>query len=52
MERVIILLSCEKCKRKNYSTTKSVKGTPSGKLKVKKFCASCREHTPHKETKA
>jgi large subunit ribosomal protein L33 len=55
MDRPIILFACEKCKRKNYSSVKSKSsGKPKtgGKLKLKKFCSSCKTHTPHKETKA
>ncbi|MBN1847239.1 MAG: 50S ribosomal protein L33 [Deltaproteobacteria bacterium] len=48
--RDIILLACEQCKRRNYSTTKNKKKTPD-KLAFKKFCPSCRTHTVHKETK-
>jgi len=51
MERLIILLSCEKCKRKNYSTTKT-KRTGVEKLQLKKYCPACRSHTVHKETKS
>ncbi|MBI2646515.1 MAG: 50S ribosomal protein L33 [Deltaproteobacteria bacterium] len=51
MERLIILLSCEKCKRKNYSTTKT-KQAGVEKLHLKKYCPACRAHTVHKETKA
>ncbi len=51
MERIIILLSCEKCKRKNYSTTKT-KRAGVEKLQTKKYCSACRAHTNHKETKS
>jgi large subunit ribosomal protein L33 len=49
--REVILLSCQECKRKNYSITKNKK-TQSGKLEVKKYCKFCDKHTVHKETKA
>ncbi|MBN1531406.1 MAG: 50S ribosomal protein L33 [Spirochaetes bacterium] len=49
--REVILLSCQECKRKNYSVTKNKK-TQSGKLEVKKYCKFCNKHTVHKETKA
>lgn len=48
--RDIVSLACEKCKRRNYSTTKNKRNTPN-KLEFNKFCPFCREHTPHKETK-
>ena len=48
--RDLITLACQKCKRRNYSTTKNKSRTPD-KLEMKKFCRFCRSHTPHKETK-
>ncbi len=48
--RDLITLACQKCKRRNYSTTKNKSSTPD-KLEMKKFCRFCRSHTPHKETK-
>ncbi|MCX7758597.1 MAG: 50S ribosomal protein L33 [bacterium] len=48
--RILIYLGCTKCKAKNYVTTKNrVKTTQ--KLKMKKFCKHCREHTEHSEVK-
>ncbi|MBI5190483.1 MAG: 50S ribosomal protein L33 [Nitrospirae bacterium] len=49
--RDIILLTCQTCKQRNYSTMKNKKNT-TGKLELKKYCKFCRVHTPHKETKA
>ncbi|MFW6181032.1 MAG: 50S ribosomal protein L33 [Spirochaetota bacterium] len=46
--RELISLACEQCKRKNYTTDKNKKNTPS-KLQFKKFCPSCGTHTLHKE---
>ena len=46
----IITMECTGCKRRNYSTTKNKK-TKQGKLERKKFCAHCKKHTVHKETK-
>ncbi|MEK7791003.1 MAG: 50S ribosomal protein L33 [Deltaproteobacteria bacterium] len=51
MERIIILLACEKCKRRNYSTMRSGKEAKE-KLKIKKYCPFCKGHILHKETKA
>ncbi|SEG00031.1 LSU ribosomal protein L33P [Bryocella elongata] len=48
--REIVTLQCPVCKNRNYSTTKNKK-TTTGRLEFKKFCNTCREHTPHKETK-
>lgn len=48
--RDLITLACQKCKRRNYSTTKNKSRTPD-KLEMKKYCRFCRSHTPHKETK-
>ena len=48
--RAIIQLECADCKNRNYSTTKN-KRTHPDKLQIKKFCAFCRKHTGHKETK-
>jgi large subunit ribosomal protein L33 len=49
--RIIILLQCTECKRRNYSTMKNKKNT-TDKLELKKYCRHCRKHTAHKETKA
>ena len=49
--RDIILLACQECKRKNYSTTKN-KRNQTGKMETKKYCKFCDKHTKHKETKA
>lgn len=46
----ILALSCETCKRKNYTTTKNKKNVKD-KLKLKKYCKWCKKHTAHKETK-
>jgi len=48
--RDIITLGCEKCKGRNYTTTKNKRKTPE-KLVIKKYCPTCRTHTVHKETK-
>ncbi|MAM83544.1 MAG: 50S ribosomal protein L33 [Acidobacteria bacterium] len=48
--RDIVLLACNECKRRNYSTTKN-KRTTSERLEIKKFCRWCRTHTTHRETK-
>ena len=48
--RDIITLACSECKERNYTTTRNKK-TMTERLELKKFCPSCRKHTPHKETK-
>jgi large subunit ribosomal protein L33 len=48
--REIITLACAECKNRNYTTTKNKKATPD-KLEFRKFCSTCRKHTPHRETK-
>jgi large subunit ribosomal protein L33 len=48
--RDIVTLACGTCKRRNYTTKKNKKNTPN-KLEFKKYCAFCKVHTPHKETK-
>jgi large subunit ribosomal protein L33 len=48
--RDTITLQCGDFKRRNYSTTKNKKKTTE-RLELSKFCAFCRKHTSHKETK-
>ncbi len=48
--RVYVTLACEKCKNRNYNTSKNKKNDPD-RLELTKYCKFCREHTPHKETK-
>ncbi|MDD2430726.1 MAG: 50S ribosomal protein L33 [Firmicutes bacterium] len=48
--RIDISLECTKCGRRNYRTSKSKTNNPD-RLEITKFCAACRERTPHKETK-
>lgn len=48
--RVIITLACQKCKRRNYTTSKN-RQKNSGRLELKKYCPWDREHTPHKEVR-
>ena len=49
--REIILLECEHCGNRLYSTTKNKK-LHADKFSQKKFCKFCRKHTLHKEKKA
>ena len=50
MPRDNIVLHCNDCKNRNYSTTKNKK-TTTARLEFNKFCRTCRKHTSHKETK-
>ena len=46
--REYVLLECEECGNRNYSTSKKVKGA-TYKLNLKKYCKYDRKHTKHKE---
>ena len=48
--RDLISFQCEKCKRRNYTSSKNRK-TTTERLELKKFCRTCRKHTGHKEVK-
>ncbi|MEE9549058.1 MAG: 50S ribosomal protein L33 [Candidatus Binatia bacterium] len=48
--RDLIGFACDRCKRKNYTSTKNKK-TTTDKLAFKKFCSFCRAHTSHREIK-
>lgn len=48
--RVTTQLACETCKERNYTQVVS-KNRTAGSLKLNKFCARCRKHNIHKETK-
>ena len=46
----MITLACEKCRQRNYDSTKNKKENPD-RLEFKKYCRFCRVHTLHRETK-
>ena len=46
--RDIIILACEECKNRNYTTTRNKRKHPD-RMELKKFCPSCRKHTAHKQ---
>lgn len=46
----MVVLACEDCKERNYTTTKNKK-TNKERMELKKFCSRCNKHTVHKETK-
>lgn len=48
--REVITLECPVCKERNYQTNKNTK-LQKEKLELKKYCKTCKKHTPHKETK-
>ncbi len=48
-ERINITLVCSECEARNYKTTR--KQSQQGQLELKKYCARCKRHTVHKETK-
>ncbi|HZK37952.1 MAG TPA: 50S ribosomal protein L33 [Clostridia bacterium] len=48
--RINIILACEECKQRNYSTTKNKKNNPD-RMEIKKYCKFCKTHTVHRETK-
>ncbi|MDD3144306.1 MAG: 50S ribosomal protein L33 [Candidatus Cloacimonetes bacterium] len=46
--RDIIILACEECKNRNYTTTRNKRKHPN-RMEIKKFCPTCRKHTLHKQ---
>ncbi len=46
--RDIVILACEECKNRNYTTTRNKRKHPN-RLELKKFCPTCRKHTLHKQ---
>ena len=48
--RELIALECTACKRRNYTSSKNRKKS-ADKLTLSKFCAACRGHKEHRETK-
>ena len=48
--RIVITLACTECKSRNYVTTKNKKNDPD-RMEQRKYCAHCRAHRPHRETK-
>lgn len=45
-----VILICEVCLSRNYTTTKN-KDKDTVRLEFKKYCPSCNKYTVHKETK-
>ncbi len=48
--RELVILACEKCKRRNYTTKKNKRLHPD-RVEYRKFCHWCGTHTMHKETR-
>ena len=48
--RPIVTLACIECKERNYTTEKNRRNDP-GRLEFSKYCARCRKHQLHRETK-
>ncbi|MFH1282222.1 MAG: 50S ribosomal protein L33 [bacterium] len=49
-DTIVKTLACQVCKERNYSFRVGAK-KGKDKVEVKKFCASCRKHTNHREVK-
>ena len=48
--RVMVVLACTECKRRNYNTFKNKQNT-TDRLELSKYCRFCRCHRAHRETK-
>ncbi|MBQ8168172.1 50S ribosomal protein L33 [bacterium] len=46
----MVVLACEDCKERNYTTVKNKKNIKE-RLELNKYCPTCKKHTKHKETK-
>ena len=46
----MVVLACEDCKERNYTTVKNKKNTKD-RMEISKYCPTCKKHTTHKETK-
>lgn len=46
----MVVLACETCKERNYTTVKNKKVSKE-RMELNKYCPSCQKHTAHKETK-
>lgn len=46
----MVVLACEECKERNYTTTKNKKTTKE-RMELNKYCPKCKKKTVHKETK-
>ena len=48
--RVMVVLACTECKRRNYNTFKN-KVKTTERLELSKYCRWCRCHRAHRETR-
>ena len=48
--RVKVVLACEQCGTRNYTTSKDRAKQPD-RIEQKKFCRTCNAHTKHRETR-
>lgn len=48
-QRLILALVCTVCKSQNYITERNKINTEE-KLKLRKYCPTCRKHQEHKES--
>jgi large subunit ribosomal protein L33 len=49
-DRIIIYLACTECKERSYTSSKNKRNDP-GRIELNKYCARCRQHRLHRETK-
>ena len=42
-------MACGDCKNRNYTSVKNKRNDPD-RLKLSKYCPTCRKHTEHRET--
>ena len=48
--RTKVILVCEECLSRNYTTTKNPQKNTE-RIEMKKYCKTCNEYTIHKETR-
>ena len=48
--RMVLTLACTECKERNYTSEKN-RRNDSTRLELQKYCARCRAHTLHRETR-
>ena len=46
--RIVITLACSECNERNYTTEKN-RRNDSDRIRLKKYCPHCKEHTEHVE---
>ncbi len=49
-DRVSVDLACSECRQRGYTTEKNRRNDPD-RIELKKYCARCRAHRPHKEAR-